>query len=143
MGDRSMTNGRNNTKIAIIVRSDKAESVYPAFILATTAASMGIKSEIFFTFWGLKAVIKGGPEEIEQEFRKQLSNQGKSFKGIPSLIDLINIARSSDNIQLYACSTTIEAMGITKEMLLDNIEIVGAATFLSKHGGANSKVIVF
>jgi peroxiredoxin family protein len=40
--------------LAIIVRSDKPESVYPALILATTASAMGVKVEMFFTFWGLE-----------------------------------------------------------------------------------------
>ncbi|MFZ8794883.1 MAG: DsrE/DsrF/DrsH-like family protein [Acidilobaceae archaeon] len=32
--------------LAIIVRSDNPESVYPALIIASTAASMGVKVEV-------------------------------------------------------------------------------------------------
>jgi len=129
--------------IAIIVRSDRPESVYPAFILATTASAMGMKVEMFFTFWGLRAIVKGGAEEIERSFYEELRARGMEPKGLPRLQDLISMARSSGNVKIYACSTTIEAMGISRDNIIEGCPIVGAATFLARHGGSGSKIIVF
>jgi len=129
--------------IAIIVRSDRPESVYPAFILATTASAMGMEVEMFFTFWGLKAILKGGAEDIERSFYEELRARGMEPKGLPRLQDLISMARSSGNVKIYACSTTIEAMGISRDNIIEGCPIVGAATFLARHGGGGSKIIVF
>jgi len=129
--------------IAIIVRSDRPESVYPAFILATTASAMGMKVEMFFTFWGLRAIIKGGAEEIERGFYEELRARGMEPKGLPRLQDLISMAKSSGGVKIYACSTTIEAMGISRDIIMEGCPIVGAATFLARHGGGGAKIIVF
>jgi len=129
--------------LAIIVRSDKPESVYPAFILATTAAAMGMKVEMFFTFWGLKAITKGGADDIERGFYEELRSRGFEPKGLPRLKDLIAMAQGSGSVKIYACSTTIEAMGISREAILEGCPIVGAATFLAKHGKTGSKVLIF
>jgi peroxiredoxin family protein len=37
------------------------DKVMAAFIIATTAATMGRETNMFFTFWGLKAIQKGNP----------------------------------------------------------------------------------
>ena len=129
--------------IAIIVRSDRPESVYPAFILATNASAMGMRVEMFFTFWGLKAIVKGGADEIEKGFYEELRKRGMEPKGIPKLQDLISIARNSENIKIYACSTTIEAMGISNDSIIEGCPIVGAASFLARHGRGGTKILIF
>ncbi|MEM1939163.1 MAG: DsrE/DsrF/DrsH-like family protein [Acidilobaceae archaeon] len=125
--------------LAIIVRSDRPESVYPALILASTAASMGVKVEIFFTFYGLKALIKGGVEDIEAKFKESL---GGEPRGVPPLKDLLNMAKSF-GVELYACSTTLEAMGLKENILLEGIPVVGAATFVNRHIQGNSRILIF
>ena len=129
--------------LAIIVRSDRPESVYPAFILATTASSMGMRVEMFFTFWGLRAIVRGGAEDIERRFYEELRSRGFEPKGLPRLTDLISMARGSGSVKIYACSTTIETMGISRESILEGCPIVGAASFLARHGRGGARVIVF
>jgi len=53
------------------------------------------------------------------------------------------MAQGSGSVKIYACSTTIEAMGISREAILEGCPIVGAATFLAKHGKTGSKVLIF
>ena len=48
-------------KCSIIVFSGDMDKVFAAFIIATTAAAMGMETTMFFTFWGLKAIQKGNP----------------------------------------------------------------------------------
>ncbi len=43
-------------KATIIVFAGSLDKVMAAFILATTAAAMGMKATMFFTFWGLTAL---------------------------------------------------------------------------------------
>jgi peroxiredoxin family protein len=125
--------------LAIIVRSDNPESVYPALIIASTAASMGVKVEVFFTFWGLRVLVKGGIESVERKLREAI---GGEPRGIPPLSMLLEMARKS-GVEIYACSTTIQAMGLNEGNLIEGCPIVGAATFVHKHVSGGSRILVF
>lgn len=125
--------------LAIIVRSDNPESVYPALIIASTAATMGVKVEVFFTFWGLKVLVKGGIESVERKFREAI---GGEPKGVPPLSMLIDMARKS-GVEIYACSTTMQAMDLKEDALIEGCPIVGAATFVHKHVSGGSRILVF
>ncbi len=46
------------SKMNIIVFSGDMDKVLAAFILATTAASMRLRVNMFFTFWGLNVLRK-------------------------------------------------------------------------------------
>ena len=49
-----MTEGASNQKrMTIIVTKGTLDWAYPPFILATTAAAMGVDTTMFFTFYGL------------------------------------------------------------------------------------------
>ncbi len=125
--------------LAIIVRSDNPESVYPALIIASTAASMGVKVEVFFTFWGLRVLVKGGVEEVERKLREAL---GGEPRGVPPLSMILEMARKS-GVEIYACSTTMQAMGLKEEDLIEGCPVVGAATFVHKHVTTGSRILVF
>ena len=50
---------RNNTKsMSMIVTKGSLDWAYPPFILATTAAAMGLEVTMFFTFYGLTLLKK-------------------------------------------------------------------------------------
>lgn len=125
--------------LAIIVRSDRPESVYPALIIASTAATMGVSVEVFFTFWGLKTLLKGGVEEVEGKFREAL---GGEPKGVPPLKMLLDMAKQA-GVKIYACSTTMQAMGLDEGSLVESCPVVGAATFVHKHVSGGSRILVF
>ena len=45
-------------KLVIFAWSGDLDRVWPTFILATTAAAMGMQTTVFFTFWGLFPLVK-------------------------------------------------------------------------------------
>ena len=50
----------NNKSMTIIMHSGNLDKALAGFIVATGAAAKGIDTTIFFTFWGLNLVKKGG-----------------------------------------------------------------------------------
>ncbi len=140
-------------KCTIIVHSGDMDSVMAAFIIATTAASMGRETAMFFTFWGIKAIQKGnltgssffermlgimnrggidriGPSKFNfgglgrWMFKKMMKD-----KGVISLPELLQVAIELD-IRLLACEMSMDVMGIKREDLIDEVEeVVGAATY--------------
>ncbi len=122
-------------KHAYVVHSGTLDKLYPVFMLASTGGAMDAEVHLFFTFWGLDAVKKGGLEKAKLPGIMSLGTgmmRGKIKKvGIPSLPELMKMCRDTGNVKIYACSTTMAMMDVKKEELIDEVdEIVGAATFL-------------
>ena len=149
-----------------VVFSGDLDKTIAAFIIANGAAAMGRKVTMFFTFWGLNIlrrpnkvqVAKGtlermfcammprgtlrlglsrmnmlgiGPKMIRFMMRK---------KGIASLEELIGEAQAH-GVRIVACQMSMDIMGITKEELLDGVELGGVATFLGS--GETSDMSLF
>jgi peroxiredoxin family protein len=152
-------------KCTIVVFSGDMDKVFAAFIIATTAAAMGMESTMFFTFWGLKAIQKGNPTGTGL-FGRMLSimNRGGidrlgpskfNFGGIgrsmfkkmmadqnvTSLPELLQMAIDLD-VRLLACLMTMDVMEISQDDLIDEVDdVVGAATMLEH--ARNSQVQFF
>jgi peroxiredoxin family protein len=139
-------------KLCIILSKGSLDMVYPAFILATTGAAMGMEVHMFFTFWGLDAVVKRKVDNLK------ISAVGNPSLGLPSILGVLPgmsgmvtrmmakrfrklkvptvyelIKQAKDlGVKLHACSTTMTAMGIKESDLIPEVEdVVGASTFLS------------
>lgn len=123
-------------KISIIVSSDKVDKIFPAITLASTAATMGWEAELFFTFWGLLALKKGyEPSEVSLDYKsyQQALENAVASKSMPGWREVLAQGRATGKLKIYACSTTMGLLGITKEQLEGYVDdIVGAAYFLNR-----------
>ncbi len=154
-------------KFTIVVFSGALDRALAAFILATTAASMGMEVTMFFTFWGLNIIKKNeGGIRSKGLIRKMLNfmNRGGSkrlglskfhmlglgtwmMKGlmkdahIPSIDEFITMAKDME-IKLIACTTTMGVMGIAEDSFRSEVDgVAGAAYFLGE--ARESKVALF
>lgn len=123
-------------KMAIIVHSGGLDKLYPVFMLSSTGAAMDVETHLFFTFWGLMALKKGGLEGAELPGimgigTGVMEDMIRNAK-VPTLTELLNMCRKMGNVKIYACSTTMEIMGVKKDELIPEVDsVVGAATFLN------------
>jgi len=144
------------SKVSIVLSKGTLDMVYPAFMIATTAAAMGMEVNMFFTFWGMNVisrkhidslklspvgnpalplpniigVLPGMTAMVTNMIKKKISRVK-----LPSIAELIKNAKES-GVKLYACSTTMDVMGVRKEDLIPEVDdIVGAATFLQLSEG--------
>lgn len=62
-------------------------------------------------------------------------------KGISSLEELIEEARSQ-GVKMTACQMSMDVMGITKEELLDGVEIGGVASMLDDNDHSNMNLFI-
>ncbi len=123
------------SKHAYVVHSGSLDKLYPVFMLASTGGAMDAEVHLFFTFWGLDAVKKGGLDKAGLPGIMTLGTgmmKGKIKNvGVPSLVELLEMCRETENVKIYACSTTMAMMDVKEEDLIPEVdEIVGAATFL-------------
>lgn len=149
-------------KFCIILSKGTLDMVYPAFMMATTAATMGMESHMFFTFWGLQVLDR---EKVGSLKVAPVGNPGlplpnilgmlpgmtamatRMLKGklrktkMPTIPEMVQTAKDL-GVHLHACSTTMEVMGVNKENLIAQVDdTIGAATFLELSEGAQTLFI--
>lgn len=155
--------GKNT--VAIIASKGTLDMAYPPLILATAAAAMGMEVEIFFTFYGLNIVKKGGAERLKVA---PIANPAMPVP-MPNIIGMLpgmtpmatwmmksryfgkhQVATIDElleqckdlGVKLIACQMTMDVMGIRGEDLRDEVEVGGAATFLNFASQAHTTLFV-
>jgi len=152
-------------RLAMVVFSGDLDKVIAALIIATGAASMGLETSMFFTFWGITAVKKQklftGKSLLEQGFTAMLPGKlgetglsqmnffgagaqiirGLMQKhGVTSPEELFGLAQEL-GVKMIVCDMSRELLGIKDEELVDGLETGGVATFLGD--AARAKVTLF
>jgi peroxiredoxin family protein len=145
-------------KLTIIAWGGDLDRIWPTTILATTAAASGMDSSVFFTFWGLFAIVKPGVRITGDNWMQKMMsamNPGSAqkaklsryhFAGVgPTMFkklagdhqvatpdELIQTAREL-GVRLIPCQMTMDLLGLKREDLLDDLEEpIGAATALAE-----------
>ncbi len=154
-------------KLTMVMFSGDLDKALAGFILATTAASMGMEVTMFFTFWGLNIVKKNEGKIQSKGWMRKMFNMmnrggakrlklskfnmggmgtmmiGKLMKEIhqPSLEEMIVMAHEM-GVKMIPCTTTCGLMGLEKEAFRSEVtEVAGAAFFLNE--ASQSKVTLF
>jgi len=143
--------------MSIIVTKGSLDWAYPPFILATTAAAMGLNVTMFFTFYGLPLLLKdlnlkvtaagntamkmpmmgmhmGLPNlmtaipGVDAACSVMMKNLIKK-KGVASIEDLREAAVESD-VRLIACQMTLDLFEYSLDDMIEGPELGGAATYI-------------
>ena len=113
-------------KATIIVHSGDMDKVYSAFILANGALAMGMEASLFFTFWGLQRLKKGGLDKGPLSkmnmlgLGKWMVKKKMKKAGAAPLEKLMQDFKELGG-KILACDMTMEIMGIKKEDLRDDL----------------------
>lgn len=149
--------GANEKSMSMIVTKGTLDWAYPPFILATTAASMGLNVTLFFTFYGLGLLKKTldlkittlGNAAMEMPMMGmhiQMPNLMGAMpgmdgmatammkdlikkKGVASIEELREAAIESD-VRMIACQMTMDLFEFKRSDLIDGLEYAGAATYI-------------
>jgi peroxiredoxin family protein len=141
-----MNNGSNEKikKVSIIISKGSLEGVYPGLIMANGARMEGIEVNLFFTFFGLEAVMKDRMDKLK------VATVGNPAMHIPSIIGILpgmsafatkkmkaemeklDIPPVSEFIEmihdsganLYACKATVDMFHLTKDDFCPQVEAV-------------------
>ncbi len=145
---------QKQNKLTIIAWGGNLDRIWPTTILATTAAASGMESSVFFTFWGLFAIVKPGVRITGDNWMQKMMsamNPGSAqkaklsqyhFAGVGDamfkrLADDHQVARPEEliaiaqdlGVRLIPCQMTMDLLGLNREDLIDGLEEpIGAAT---------------
>lgn len=147
-----------NKKLSLLLFSGDYDKALAALIIANSAAGIGVEVTIFFAFWGLMLIRD--PEKIDNEGKTayekmfnmmtpkgpdELPLSKMNYRGLgkamlehmmsegdtPTLVDFLNGARKK-GIKFYGCKLSLEVMGIKKEELLPDVEIIEASEYVKE-----------
>ncbi|MBA7548728.1 Sulfur carrier protein DsrE2 [subsurface metagenome] len=113
-------------KLTIVVHSGDMDNIYSALIIANGALSMGMEASLFFTFWGLQRLQRGGLEKGPLSkmhmlgIGKSMIKQRMNKANVSSLERLIQDFKELGG-KIIACEMTMEIMGIKKEDLREDL----------------------
>ena len=152
-----MSSEQNAKSMSIIVTKGALDQAYPPFILATTAAAMGLDVTLFFTFYGLALLKKDlnlkvttlGNAAMEMPMMgghmampnvlaaipgagalttSMMKNLIKK-NGVASIEELREMAVEAD-VNIIACQMTLDLFDYKREDLIDGPVLGGAATYI-------------
>jgi len=126
-------------KATIIAHSGDMDKIYSALIVANGALAMGMEASIFFTFWGLQRLKKGG---LEKGPLSKMNMFGLGKWMVKRKMKAVNVASLEKMLQdfvelggkILACDMTMEIMGIKKEDLRDDLisDYCAVGTYVSE-----------
>ncbi len=109
-------------KAVLVLHSGDMDKVYSALIIGNGALAMGMEASIYFTFWGLMRLKKGGLEKGPLSkmhmlgLGKWMVKQRMNKANVAPLEKLMNDFKELGG-KIIACEMTMEIMGIKKEEL--------------------------
>ncbi len=154
-----MPSDSNAKSMSIIVTKGTLDWAYPPFILATTAAAMGLEVTMFFTFYGLTLLKKdlnlkistlGNPAMempmmgmhmampnivsalpgVDGMATAMMKNLIKK-KGVASIEELRDLAMEAD-VKMIACQMTMDLFEYKREDMIDGPVLGGAASWVDE-----------
>jgi peroxiredoxin family protein len=149
---------QRKNKMTIIAWGGELDRIWPTTILASTAAASGMEVSVFFTFWGLFAIVKPevrvtganwmqkamsvmNPGSAQKAKLSRYQFAGAGPRMMKMLADehrverpeaLMEIARDM-GARLIPCQMTMDLMGLKRDDLLEGLEEpIGAATAIAE-----------
>jgi len=115
-------NNAKTDRVTIILHSGDMDKLYSALIIGNGALAMGMEASIYFTFWGLQRLQKGGLEKGPLSkmhllgLGKWMIKQRMKKANVASLEKLMANFKELGG-KIIACEMTMEIMGIKREDL--------------------------
>jgi peroxiredoxin family protein len=128
-------------KVSIIVSRGSLDGVYPGLILANGARMEGIEAQVFFTFFGLEAILKGRNEHIKvATVGNPAMHMPTMLGGLPGMsalathmmmkkmgeLDIPPVAEFVQQLcdsgaRLYGCHLAMQMFDLKREDLIDDV----------------------
>ena len=144
-------------KVTIVISKGSLEGVYPGLIMANGARMEGIEATIFFTFFGLDAVIDkrmdhlkvatvgnpamhiptmvGGLPGMSAVATKMMNKEMEKID-IPPVREFIEMIHDAGG-ELYACKATVDMFHLNKDDFCEQLDgIISVGEFYEKSAGA-------
>ncbi|HEU5406248.1 MAG TPA: DsrE/DsrF/DrsH-like family protein [Nitrospira sp.] len=143
-------------KVSIIVSHGSLEGVYPGLIMANGARMEGIEASLFFTFFGLDAIIKKRMGNLKvatvgnpamhmptligalpgmSSFATSMMKKEMEKLDIPPIAEFLTMIHDS-GAEIYACKATVDMFHLKGEDFCAEMDgIISVGQFYEKAAG--------
>jgi peroxiredoxin family protein len=143
-------------KVSIIISKGSLEGIYPGLIMANGARAEGIAANLFFTFFGMEAILKrrqghvkvatvGNPGMHMASVVGALPGMSAiathmmehkmdklDIPGIPEFVEMI----ADTGCGMYACQASVDLFGFTREDFVEQVDdVITVGDFYAKAAG--------
>jgi len=113
-------------RTTIVVQSGDMDKLYSALIIANGSLAMGMEVWLFFTFWGLERLKKGGLEKGPLSKMHMLGLGKWMVKQRMKKAKVVGLEKLMADFKelggkIIACEMTMEIMGIKREDLREDL----------------------
>jgi len=144
-------------KVSIIVSKGSLDGIYPGLIMANGARMEGIEASLFFTFFGLDAIIKKRMNNIKvatvgnpgmhmatilgaipgmSAFATSMMKKEMEKLDIPPIPEFITMIHDA-GCEIYACRATVDMFHLKKTDFCDEVDgVISVGEFYEKAAGA-------
>jgi peroxiredoxin family protein len=144
-------------KVSIIVSRGSLDGIYPGLIMANGARMEGIEASLFFTFFGLDAIINKRMDKIKvatvgnpgmhmptflgaipgmSAFATGMMKKEMEKLDIPPVREFIEMVHDA-GCELYGCKASVEMFHLKKEDFCPQLDdIISVGQFYEKSAGA-------
>lgn len=144
-------------KVSIIISKGSLDGVYPGLIMANGARMEGIDATVFFTFFGLEAIMKKRLKKIKvatvgnpamhmpsllgvlpgmSAFATSMMKKEMDKLDIPPIDEFIEMI-SDAGAELYACKATVDMFHLSEDDFVPQVDaVINVGTFYEKSAGA-------
>ena len=151
------TNYEPLKKISLIVSQGSLEGIYPGLIMANGARMEGIDASLFFTFFGLDAIIEKRMDNIKvatvgnpgmhmptilgmipgmSAFATKMMNKEMEKLDIPPVREFIKMIHDA-GCEIYACKASVDMFHLSKKDFCEEVDdIISVGQFYEKSAGA-------
>ena len=145
-------------KVSIIISKGGLDGVYPGLIMANGARMEGIEASLFFTFFGLDAIVKKRMGKIKiatvgnpgmhmaslvgiipgmSAMATSMMKKTMDKIDIPSIPEYIEMV-SDAGCKLYACKATVDMFKLKKEDFCPQVDsVINVARFYEIAAGGH------
>jgi peroxiredoxin family protein len=144
-------------KVSIIVSRGSLDGVYPGLIMANGARMEGIDATLFFTFFGLDAIIDKRMDNIKvatvgnpgmhmptivgmipgmSAFATNMMKKEMEKLDIPPVREFVQMIHDA-GCEIYACKASVDMFHLTKKDFCKEVDdIISVGQFYEKSAGA-------
>jgi peroxiredoxin family protein len=144
-------------KVSIVISRGSLDGVYPGLIMGNGARMEGMDATLFFTFFGLEAIITKKMNNIKvatvgnpgmhmptmlgmlpgmSAFATGMMKKQMEKLDIPPIPEFVEMVHDA-GAKLYACKATVEMFGLKQEDFCPQVEgIINVGKFFELSAGA-------
>lgn len=125
-------------QMAVVLTESAADKLLPFATLVSGAVALGLRVDVFASYWGLLAFRAANRPEAAtvspghgEEGRRL--EEALRAKNAPSWRAILEMAKSLGEVHIYACSQSMDLLGLKKTDLDPLVEgVTGVATFIDR-----------